>query len=300
MNILAKKMISCLILVGVGACQSLAQSKAPAKPAGSAVRKPAGAAAKGPAAARQKATPAMEILRAEQRWLKALVTNDRAAIKELLTDDFVMVDHDGTPVTKTDVMDRLIERNANVGEFDLRDSRVRFYNGVAINTARMTFRNEREKLMETTLTEVWVRAKGRWQLASVESLPALAEGQLKPHNPLLPGPEVLTSSGLRYEDLSPGSGVTPSPGQTVVVHYTGTLLNGTKFDSSRDRNQPFEFKIGVGQVIKGWDEGVMSMMFRGKRKLIIPPSLGYGFRNMGVIPPNSTLVFEVELLEVKP
>lgn len=277
----------------------LAQSKTPAKPAGSTMRTPAGRNVNGSAAARQRTSPTADILQAEQRWLKALLTNDRVTVKELLTDDFVMIDHDGKLVTKTDFVDRLTERRTNGGEFDLRDSRVRLYSGSAINTARLTFRNDRERLVETTLTEVWVRVKGRWLLASVESLPALADGQLKPYNPLLPGREVLTGSGLRYEDTLPGSGARPGPGQTAVVHYTGTLLNGTKFDSSRDRNQPFEFKIGMGQVIKGWDEGVMSMAIGGKRKLVIPPSLGYGYRNMGVIPPNSTLVFEVELLEIK-
>jgi peptidylprolyl isomerase len=96
-----------------------------------------------------------------------------------------------------------------------------------------------------------------------------------------------------------GNGASPQAGQTVVVHYTGTLENGTKFDSSVDRGQPFRFNIGVGQVIKGWDEGVMSMKIGGKRKLIIPPQLGYGSRAIGPIPPNSTLIFEVELLGIE-
>lgn len=111
---------------------------------------------------------------------------------------------------------------------------------------------------------------------------------------------ITTDSGLQYEDLEVGGGASPSKGQTVTVHYTGTLTNGKKFDSSRDRGQPFQFKIGVGQVIKGWDEGVMSMKVGGRRKLIIPPDLGYGARGAGgVIPPNATLVFDVELLGVK-
>lgn len=108
-------------------------------------------------------------------------------------------------------------------------------------------------------------------------------------------------SDLKIETLKEGTGAKPSKGQTCVMHYTGTLTNGKKFDSSVDRGQPFEFVLGVGQVIKGWDQGVATMKVGGKAKLTIPPELGYGSRNVGngLIPPNSTLIFEVELLGIK-
>ena len=113
-----------------------------------------------------------------------------------------------------------------------------------------------------------------------------------------------TPSGLKYEDTQVGTGASPKTGHTCIMHYTGWLWDGTKkgakFDSSVDRGSPFEFQIGRGMVIKGWDEGVASMQIGGKRALIIPPELGYGARGAGgVIPPNATLLFEVELLSVR-
>lgn len=108
-----------------------------------------------------------------------------------------------------------------------------------------------------------------------------------------------TTSGLQYEDKTVGDGISPNAKQTVTVHYTGYLTDGTKFDSSVDRGQPFKFVLGVQQVIKGWDEGVATMKVGGRRTLIIPPELGYGPKGFpGAIPPNSTLVFDVELLGV--
>ena len=109
-----------------------------------------------------------------------------------------------------------------------------------------------------------------------------------------------TTTGLKFIDIVEGTGVAPSTGNKVTVHYTGYLTNGKKFDSSVDRNSPFTFVIGYGQVIKGWDEGVASMKVGGKRKLIIPAELGYGRQGAGgLIPPNSELVFDVELIATK-
>jgi len=132
--------------------------------------------------------------------------------------------------------------------------------------------------------------------AALAGVPTLAMAQA--------GKKMTTSSGLQIEDTKAGAGATPKTGQTCVMHYTGWLYEngakGKKFDSSVDRGEPFEFPIGTGRVIKGWDEGVATMQVGGKRTLIIPPALGYGSRGTGgVIPPNATLIFEVELLGVK-
>ncbi|MBD3670999.1 MAG: FKBP-type peptidyl-prolyl cis-trans isomerase [Gammaproteobacteria bacterium] len=110
---------------------------------------------------------------------------------------------------------------------------------------------------------------------------------------------VTTDSGLQIEEITPGDGTEAEAGKTVTVHYSGWLTDGSKFDSSVDRNEPFDFRLGAGQVIKGWEEGVAGMKVGGKRKLTVPPELGYGaYGAGGVIPPNATLVFEVELLDV--
>lgn len=127
-----------------------------------------------------------------------------------------------------------------------------------------------------------------------ESAPSSKEAEVN-------DPELTTTpSGLKYKDLAPGTGDEARKGKVAVVHYTGWLVDGTKFDSSLDRGQPFEFPIGGGRVIKGWDEGVARMKGGGKRRLVIPPELGYGASGAGaVIPPDATLIFEVELLQVR-
>jgi peptidylprolyl isomerase len=150
-------------------------------------------------------------------------------------------------------------------------------------------------LARSFLTVVWALALAV-TLAGI--VPNVASAQS-------PGAKMTTTaSGLQTTDTTVGTGASPTTGQTCVMHYTGWLytdgVKGKKFDSSVDRGQPFEFKIGVGQVIKGWDEGVSTMKVGGKRTLIIPAALGYGARGAGgVIPPNATLMFDVELLGVK-
>lgn len=117
--------------------------------------------------------------------------------------------------------------------------------------------------------------------------------------PPVSGPPIIAPNGLQYIEVAPGTGDEAHAGQRVTVHYTGWLTSGQKFDSSRDRNDPFQFALGHGQVIQGWDQGVAGMRVGGQRRLIIPPDLGYGARGAaGVIPPNATLIFDVELLRV--
>lgn len=139
---------------------------------------------------------------------------------------------------------------------------------------------------------------------SLAALPASADEKGKAEGKEGESKMQKSPTGLQYEDVKVGTGAQPKTGQTCVMHYTGWLwengAKGKKFDSSVDRGTPFEFPLGQGRVIKGWDEGVASMKVGGKRNLLIPPSLGYGARGAGaVIPPNATLFFEVELLGIK-
>jgi peptidylprolyl isomerase len=144
-------------------------------------------------------------------------------------------------------------------------------------------------------------------LASLLMLPFAANAQVQSQAtakvavqaPAAAAYQVTTQSGLQYTDVVVGTGPAADIGSKVTVHYTGTLEDGTKFDSSRDRGKPFSFTLGLGDVIEGWEEGVLGMKAGGRRLLHIPPKLGYGARKTGPIPANSPLVFDIELLEVK-
>jgi hypothetical protein len=169
-------------------------------------------------------------------------------------------------------------------------------------TARRTHPN-RTSFGAQERTQALQAKQKRTRLVALVIIAALAAGALAylfvPGLPGRAGAEVTTPSGLKYTDLVVGTGPSPRRGQTAVVHYTGTLTDGTKFESSRDKGQPYSFALGTDSVIQGWDEGVATMKVGGRRKLVIPPALGYGARGQGTIPPNATLIFDLELLDVK-
>ena len=164
--------------------------------------------------------------------------------------------------------------------------------GLCFSETEGTSEEEAREVMEEGVKEI----KEAKELKEVEEVQVTEElEKIEPKVDTL-----VTESGLKYFDYVVGEGDLPVKGKKVTVHYTGWLTNGTQFDSSVDRKRPFEFTLGAGEVIKGWDEGVASMRVGGKRQLIIPPELGYGNKSVGggLIPANSTLIFDVELLKV--
>lgn len=237
------------------------------------------------------ASATTQLKKLEREWFDAIVKNDDVALNRIFADDFMATNSDGSIVTKAEMIEMLTTGKINLDEIKSEEFKLRLYGATAIVTGRSTYIRGGKTLGSSSHTEVWVKRAGLWKAVSWVSIPIKAS--------VLGAKAVTTASGLKYEDIVVGTGASPQVGQEVTVHYTGTLEDGTKFDSSLDRGQPFKFKIGIGQVIKGWDEGVSTMKVGGKRKLVIPPQLGYGARGAGgVIPPNATLVFEVELLNV--
>jgi FKBP-type peptidyl-prolyl cis-trans isomerase FkpA len=237
-----------------------------------------------------------ELKKLEREWFNAVVKGDAEALKRILADDFAALNDDGSFINKAKMIELSQAGLVKLDEIKTDEFNLRLYGNTAMVTGRATYIRDQKPLGQSSHIETWVKradaaGKIRWQAVSWVSMRIKAS--------VLGAKAMTTESGLRYEDIVVGAGPSPQSGQEVTVHYTGALEDGTKFDSSLDRGQPFKFKIGVGQVIKGWDEGVMTMKVGGKRKLVIPPQLGYGRRGAGPIPPNSTLVFEVELLDVQ-
>lgn len=232
------------------------------------------------------------ISKLEKQLFTALGEQDTATCERILAPDFLGTEADGAVVSKAELIAKA--KAAAVTITPPEDLKVRLVGTTGIVTGQIT-----RDQTPLRFTAVWLLRQTRWQLVSWHVTPLKSVSAIA--TKLAGGKKVnSTASGLQYIDLVEGTGESPTQGARVSVHYTGTLEDGTKFDSSVDRGQPFEFQIGIGRVIRGWDEGVMTMKVGGKRKLIIPSELGYGARGAGgVIPPNATLIFDVELLGVK-
>jgi ketosteroid isomerase-like protein len=264
-----------------------------------AVAKPQGAPAKtaAPAGRAQE-----QIKKLEEEWATAYIKGDAAALGRILADDYTLTDENGSLSNKAQAIQALASGDTTFESIKFDDLKVRVYGAFAIVTGGEIVTVRADGTSETStfrFTDVFALRSGRWQAISSQFTNSMEVGITvvkKPDG----SRECSTPTGLKYIDLVEGKGASPKPGQTLLVHYTGTLENGTKFDSSVDKGQPLAFPIGLRRVIKGWDEGIMSMKVGGKRKLIVPPHLGYGARGAGgVIPPNATLIFEVELIGIR-
>jgi peptidylprolyl isomerase len=225
---------------------------------------------------------------AEQQWLEAFKSRDRPTLLRMLDDQFTFTDDEGQVYNKGQYIDA-VTTAIKVETCSIDDMTVRIFGDTGIVAGRVTARltvQGKDASGVFRFTDTFINRLGRWRVIASQ-------------NTRVPPAQVTTASGLRYVDLVVGTGESPMKGQLVTVHYTGTLENGKKFDSSVDRGEPYVFPIGLGKVIRGWDEGLMTMKVGGKRRLIIPAELAYGAAGRGPIPPNSMLIFEVELLGIK-
>jgi peptidylprolyl isomerase len=241
---------------------------------------------------RAAANEEQALLKLQQEWIAALRRRDINVLGSLIADDYVGITHEGMIGDKNQALEPARATTPNREPMIVENQKVRFYGNTAIITGQIVYGGTRR----INHTQVWAKRQGRWQIVSWQGTPISNLAIISEKDGV-----VTTASGLQYVDRVVGTGESPKVGQQVTVHYTGTFEDGREFDSSHGRGQPFTFPIGVGKVIRGWDEGVITMKVGGKRKLIIPPHLGYGQRGAGggAIPPNTTLIFEVELLGVQ-
>jgi ketosteroid isomerase-like protein len=237
----------------------------------------------------------------EEDWVKAMIARDVVALGQILADDYFIIDPEGQTSDKAQTLEGFKSGAFKFESIEFSDFKVRVYGTTAIVTGGEIVKgNYNGQSVSGTyrFTDIFARRGTRWVAVSSQLTPSDEVGLVKVRKD--DGTtEVTTASGLKYIDLVEGKGERPRVGQTLTMHYTVTLTNGTQVDSSIGK-QPITFKLGVTPMIKGWDEGAMTMKVGGKRRLIVPPHLAYGAPGRGgVIPPNATLIFEIELLGVK-
>ena len=275
-----KRILPFVLFITLAATLTMAQSRG---------RRAAGNRARTPAVSAEQS-----LLAAERQYSEAFKNRDRQALDLMIDADFIFTDEEGKVYDKAKYIQEIASMQVESYKLDDLAARVSGTTGVVTGlwTGKMTVAGK-DASSAVRFTDTFVKRLNRWVvLASHES-------RLPPKGPDM-SKAVTTASGLKYIDEVVGTGDSPKPGQTVTVQYTGWLENGTKFDSSYDHGEAFSFRIGIDPIIRGWVEGLMTMKIGGKRRLIIPPQLGYGARGAGgVIPPNATLIFEVELLGVK-
>jgi ketosteroid isomerase-like protein len=240
------------------------------------------------------ATSEQALLETERRWAEALKSRDQQAISRMLADNFIFTDENGKVYDKAQYLEGIAQMQIESYKLDDMTARTSGAAGVVCGvwTGKATA-GGKDASGAFRFTDTFVQRGSRWVVLASHETQLGQKGNAA-------GNEVTTPSGLKYIDEVVGTGLSPATGQRVTVHYTGWLENGTKFDSSYDHGGTFTFQIGIDPIIKGWVEGLMTMKVGGKRKLIIPPQLGYGARGAGnVIPPNATLIFEVELISIQ-